>query len=289
MGSVLEGGGTLTPATLQLPGLMALRLRGSDGPAIGGALVLRLLSAASPATQCEVAALLLVLLEANPANKRTLCLWYGLGPLLCAAARCADDETGGALRLHYLRLAASLGEHSVPPADALTLILTLTLTPTPTLTPALTPTPSLTPTLTPAFAHPQPLCPAPLWRPVGVITPLFTPSGEAAVHGEGKGGRRGGRRAGARLRWRWRWRCRLRLRVEVEAHAEAAIEKGHSRGDARVGRQPPTEPSTPGPTMLYLTSDDSPRKSVWTAQRSVCACVCVCVCVCGSVAVCFSF
>ena len=101
---------------------MSLRLRGSDGPAIGGALVLRLLSAASPATQCEVAALLLVLLEANPANKRTLCLWYGLGPLLCAAARCADDETGGALRLHYLRLAASLGEHSVPPADALLLL-----------------------------------------------------------------------------------------------------------------------------------------------------------------------
>jgi len=80
MGSVLEGGGTLTPATLQLPGLMALRLRGSDGPAIGAAVVLRLLSAASPATQCEVAALLLVLLEANPANKRTLCLWYGLQP-----------------------------------------------------------------------------------------------------------------------------------------------------------------------------------------------------------------
>ena len=39
---------------------------------------------------------------------------------------------------------------------------TLTPTPTLTLTPALTPTPCLTPTLTPAFAHPQPLTPAPL-------------------------------------------------------------------------------------------------------------------------------
>ena len=154
-----------------------------------------------------------------------------------------------------------------------------TLIPTPTLTPALTPTPSLTPTLTPAFAHPPTPNPSPpVRRPVRV----FTPPGEAAVHGEGKGGRRGGRRAGARLRLRWSWRCRLRLRVEVEAHAEAAIEEGHSRGDARVGRQPPTEPSTPGPTMLYLTSDDSPRKSVWTAQRSVCVGMCVCVRVCFS-------
>ena len=47
-----------------------------------------------------MAAVLLILLEANPCNKRTLCLWHGVAPLLRAATRCADDETGGALRLH---------------------------------------------------------------------------------------------------------------------------------------------------------------------------------------------
>ena len=65
--------------------------------------------------------MLLVLLEANPCNKRTLCLHHGVAPFVRAAARCADDEAGGALRLHYLRLAASLGEYSVQAGEALLL------------------------------------------------------------------------------------------------------------------------------------------------------------------------
>lgn len=44
----------------------------------------------------------------------------------------------------------------------------------------------------------------------------------------------------------------VEIEVDVDVDAEVEIEEGHSRGNARVGRQPPTEPSTPGPTMLYF-------------------------------------
>ena len=60
---------------------------------------------------------------------------------------------------------------------------------------------------------------------------------------------------------------RLRLRRAIREGTPAWA-------DSRPPNHPP-----PGLQCYILTSDDSPRKSVWTAQRSVCVGMCVCVCV----------
>ena len=84
--------------------------------------MLALLGEAEGAEQRETAALLLLLLEANPGNKRTLARSprSALLPLLRLLARCADDS-GGYLRVHLLRAAATLCEYTISGSEALLL------------------------------------------------------------------------------------------------------------------------------------------------------------------------
>ena len=116
MGGVFDSGPGLAHLSLQLPGVVGLRIRGVDA----ASLLLSLLSEGDGTEQQETAALLLLLLEATPANKRTLAGCASMLPLLRLLARCTDDSTGN-LRIHLLRTAAALGEYTISGAEALLL------------------------------------------------------------------------------------------------------------------------------------------------------------------------
>ena len=104
--------------SLELPGLARLRLRGAEA---AGVLVRCVEQVGAPLEE-QLALLLLLLLEANPCNKRAVQQWDGVAPFVRLAARCDATEAGAALRLHHLRLCASVAAYSLSDADALLLL-----------------------------------------------------------------------------------------------------------------------------------------------------------------------
>ena len=108
--------GSLAHLSLQLPHLVGLHIRNRESAAF----LVTMITEGRGFAQLESAALLLLMLESNPLNKRHLASCHSMLPLLKLLSRCVDDGVNN-LRIHLLRTAAALGEYTLSGSEAMLL------------------------------------------------------------------------------------------------------------------------------------------------------------------------